>query len=293
VAVSRAGAGRSGGDAKAAMDIPADPFLSNQTRMMALWDDHAFYTRLFLSLVAAGDGVATELKSVTDRLLLNQDNIAYAFVTAGGLSRANELATKLRNHIDTAGAMISAIINRQGAAAVSSATAAAKVSADAVADAFFDIQSGSSGGTLRSRDQWRADMAMHIDLLAAVARARTDDVPSLTGATDAYVRHLRGLALQLARLAEARPIVGYAFYPAYGRYGSYPAQVYGLSPSAPSPYVFTPYGIPAFARYRQPVYAAYPASIYSNGARIPTTTTYYPSGGAAAASAARPSRPNA
>jgi hypothetical protein len=71
--------------------------------MRQLWEEHVFWTRLFI-VSAAFDN--PDLQATTDRLLRNQDDIGNAFKPFFGSSAGDQLTVLLRQHILQAAAIV-------------------------------------------------------------------------------------------------------------------------------------------------------------------------------------------
>ena len=73
--------------------------------MRKLWEEHILYTRNFIIDAAAG---LPEQQATTDRLLKNQDDIGNAIKAYYGEENGSKLTTLLREHISTAGELVTA-----------------------------------------------------------------------------------------------------------------------------------------------------------------------------------------
>src|SRR5579871_21915 len=94
------------GNVEPAKDLPIQ-VTSTESKMLALWDDHAYYTILVLL------GLTTPLPDqqtaiFVTRLMQNQDNIGYLFVPRFGKDAANKVAGLLKVHIELAAKVIRA-----------------------------------------------------------------------------------------------------------------------------------------------------------------------------------------
>lgn len=190
---------RLGGGVAAAPDVSSTE--GPEKQMLALWDDHAYYTKLvLLGKVSLSQ---EETNVYVQRLLANQDHIGYMFLPKFGLTAADTVAKLLRTHIALAGDLIDAL--KSGSKQASYYKQQWYENADQVGAALFglQLQTASRGPT---KEQWQAEMRQHLDLLTvivghSIARRHLD----AQLATEPYVKHIRHLARQLATLVRPTP----------------------------------------------------------------------------------------
>jgi len=171
--------------------------------MVALWDDHATFTYLVL-VAKAAKRPADEIKAYTGRLLANQDNIAYMFLPKFGTEVASEVSKLLREHIMIADQVIDA------PADVDLRQRWYK-NADDIGAALFGLQI-KGGPYLMGREGWMAEMKEHLDKLTVVVLAYLGgQFGDAVSAIDPYFKHIRHLAMVLAKLVSGRLPPPYGF----------------------------------------------------------------------------------
>lgn len=206
----------------AAPDLPGD-MTSTESKMVALWDDHATFT--YLVLVAKGaQRPADEIKAYTGRLLANQFHIGYMFLPKFGQDAATEVAKLLQEHIILADKVIDQPTSEERKQAWYK-------NADDIGAALFGLQS-KGGPFLMGRDGWMAEMKEHLDKLTVVVAAYlAGDFVTAVTAIDPYVKHIRHLAMALAKLVSGRLPIPLEFI--------YPGPVFFAEPPMPR-YVYAP-----------------------------------------------------
>jgi hypothetical protein len=126
--------------------------------MRRLWEDHVFWTRLFIVSKATLPEDLPDLQATTDRLLANQVDIGDAIKPFYGDEAGNQLSSLLTDHITTAAELVTAA-KAADSAAVDAASQAWYANADQIAEFL----------TGANPDNWpiemtRAMMKDHLDL---------------------------------------------------------------------------------------------------------------------------------
>jgi hypothetical protein len=136
--------------------------------MRKLWEDHVFWTRLFIVSKATLPEDLPDLQATTDRLLANQVDIGDAIKPFYGEEAGNQLTQLLHDHIVTAADLVTAA-KAADSAAVETASQAWYANADQIAEFLSSA----------NPDNWplemtRAMMKDHLDLTLEEATAQLE-----------------------------------------------------------------------------------------------------------------------
>lgn len=220
---------------------------------------------IFVLMSKVAQGGATQ--PMTARLLANQDQIGYMFLPKFGAAAADQVASLLREHILRADAVIDAV----GQPTYDAANKRWYDNAEEIGASLFDLQS-KGGPYLMSRDSWITAMRTHLDTLTAVVAAyKGDQYGTAVEAIDPYVKHIRHLAMAVAKLVSGRliPQFGYVIGAPPSPYYRFPGPQYVYRPRIQSLPVSVPRA-PLIPDY--PPWLSTPLPPY----RFPTRTTYFP-----------------
>jgi len=257
----RGGSSRVGGAISPPTSLPGD-MSSMESKMVALWDDHATFT--YLVLVGKANKLP-ETDAYRQRLLANQDQIGYLFLPKFGANAANSVASLLREHISIADQVIDAVgknnFNEVNARWISNA--------EEIGAALFDLQS-KGGPYLMSKDSWMNEMKEHLKRLTVIVSAylTPDGKANAAAAVDPYIEHIRHLAMALAKLVSGRLALPVPYGFIVGRptpYNIGPRYVYSARVAPPTRAI-----APVIPEY--PPWIGTPEPPY----RFPTKTLYYP-----------------
>ena len=192
------------GNVEPAKDLPIQ-VTSTESKMLALWDDHAYYTILVLL------GLTTPLPDqqtaiFVTRLMQNQDNIGYLFVPRFGKDAANKVAGLLKVHIELAAKVIRANLPSTEGASSEKASEEWDKNATQIGEALYGLQQ-KTGRLFPTKQQWIDTMIKHLRTLTAVVTAQIrKEFAEMAKSTEPYVAHVRHLAMDLAKLVSGPPV---------------------------------------------------------------------------------------
>lgn len=217
--------GRSGGAVTAPTDIPAE-ITSMEGKMLALWDDHGYWTRMVV-MAKVSKLTTEETSGYVERLLQNQDQIAYYFVPRFGRDAAESVSKLLREHIALAAQLVDALAGSGGNA--DEIKTSWFNNAEQIGSALYDLQNkfgGSAPGL--SKSQWISEMKMHLELLTTLVGAYVGGkFQDALIATDPYMKHIRHLAVAISKLVSP----GRMLWP----FGPFSGYSYAYRPLQPIP----------------------------------------------------------
>lgn len=226
-----------------APDIPID-MRSIESKMISVWDDHGYYTGLVL-LAKANKFSPAETNALVERLLDNQNHIAYLFMPKFNRTDADRIAQKLQEHIGLAGELIDALMVDKNSSESAAADVKWKQNADEIGSALYKLQNR-FGPYLMSENGWKNQMQMHLQHLTKVVGAYLggDRVQALKD-MNPYIAHIRQLAMALAKLVSGSrfgllpPAYVYpTSYQPYWQYRQVPTEEIILAPRRNPPYRF-------------------------------------------------------
>jgi hypothetical protein len=254
---------RLAGGTTAPPDLPAD-VSSMEAKMMAMWSDHGFLT--IMVLMAKGSSLSeVETNGYMNRLLLNQDNIAYYFVPKFGQTAAESVSKLLREHIALAGDLIDALKSGDGSA--EQKKAAWYDNAERIGAALFGLQG--TGAPYLGKAQWVGEMKMHLDLLSTLVGAYLGkNFEQSMRAMDPYLKHIRHLSGAISKLVSG-PMLGGPATTFWSFGPGYTTTSYRYRASPPVLYSY-----PYRAAERIPPYLPYPFSDNAPPYRYRTQTIY-------------------